>query len=226
MSLRLIDVTLRLGDADQQVTALDGVSLEVPAGELVAVAGPSGSGKSSLLAVAGALIRPSAGRVLVGDVDLTELDEPARARLRRDRIGFVFQSANLLPSLTAVEQLLLPLHLQGRRPRDGIARAHTLLEEVGMGHRSDRRPHQLSGGERQRIGIARALMVEPRVLLVDEPTSALDRTRGREVVELLARETRRHGVATVMVTHDEAMLDQADRITTMRDGVLRAGVAS
>lgn len=222
MSLSVRDVSLVLGDGDQEVTALDQVSLDVEPGQLVAVVGPSGSGKSSLLAVAGAMLRPSRGSVHIGDVDLTAASDRERTRLRRDRIGFVFQGSNLVPSLTAVEQLLLLPHLAGVRPASRRVRALALLDEVGMGHRSDRRPHQLSGGERQRVGIARALMVEPDVLLVDEPTSALDHERGAEIVDLLARETHQRGVATVMVTHDTAMLDRVDRVARMHDGRLRA----
>lgn len=220
MTLQLSEVTLRRGDGDQEVTALDRIDLQVEPGELLAVIGPSGSGKSSLLAVAGALITPTEGQVRVDGVELTSASEAERAELRRDRIGFVFQASNLLPSLTVTEQLLLSVHLQGRRPRTGAAAAARLLEEVGMSHRADRHPHQLSGGERQRVGIARALMTGPAVLLVDEPTSALDHHRGEEVVDLLARETHQHGVATVMVTHDDAILHHADRVVRMFDGQL------
>ena len=223
MSLTLSDITLRLGDGDQRVTALDAVSLHVAPGELVAVVGPSGSGKSSLLAVAGAMVRPDAGTVEVAGEALDDLDDAGRTTVRRNRIGFVFQSANLLPSLTAREQLLLTRHLQGGRPHRNREAADRLLGEVGMAERADRRPHQLSGGERQRVGIARALMTEPALLLVDEPTSALDHARGHEIVSLLARETHEHGVATVMVTHDRAMLEHADRVVAMEDGRLGPG---
>ncbi|MEZ5144715.1 MAG: ABC transporter ATP-binding protein [Acidimicrobiales bacterium] len=222
MTLSVEEVTLVLGDGDDEVTALDRVSMEVGAGELVAVVGPSGSGKSSLLAVAGAMLRPTSGRVVIGDVDVVAAPDKERTRLRREHIGFVFQGSNLVPSLTATEQLLLVPHLDGIRPATRRDRAAALLDEVDMGHRADRRPHQLSGGERQRVGIARALMAEPAVLLVDEPTSALDHQRGAEIVELLARETHDRGVATVMVTHDTAMLDRVDRVLRMEDGRLAA----
>ncbi|MGW8439172.1 ABC transporter ATP-binding protein [Nocardiopsis sp. NPDC055551] len=215
--LLLEGVTLRLGDGDTTVTALDDVSIAVRPGELVAVVGPSGAGKSSLLAVAGALTVPDSGIVRANGKDITALSKRARARLRRDHIGFVFQSGNLLGALTAADQLRMMSHLgRGGGKRD----PQRLLEEVGMGDKANRRPHQLSGGERQRVGIARALMGEPGVLLVDEPTAALDRARSHEIVRLLAQETKRSGVATMMVTHDHDVLEYCDRIVQMTDGRL------
>ncbi|MCR8693139.1 ABC transporter ATP-binding protein [Rhodococcus rhodochrous] len=215
--LSLADVCLSFGDGDSTVHALDHVDLDVAPGELVAIVGPSGAGKSSLLAVAGGLSRPTSGTVKVDGIELTELDRKATTKLRRERIGFVFQSGNLLPALTARDQLLLVEKITGRPGRNPAE----LLASVGMEHRADRRPGQLSGGERQRVGIARALMAEPSLLLVDEPTAALDRTRSHEVVELLARETHTSGVATIMVTHDHEVLRHCDRVLEMVDGRLR-----
>jgi len=219
-TLRLTGVTLHLGRDGQQVTALDQVDLAVTPGELVAVTGPSGSGKSSLLAVAGGLQRPTRGTVHVAGTDLTTLTERQRTTHRRRHIGYVFQHANLFTSLTAREQLLLTAHTAGRLDATTRRRADELLEAVGMNDRAGHRPAHLSGGERQRIGIARALVLAPEVLLVDEPTSALDRSRAREIVDLLAAQTRTHHTATVMVTHDHEILDAADRVLTLRDGRL------
>ncbi|MCF2527760.1 ABC transporter ATP-binding protein [Yinghuangia soli] len=220
--LELADVTLTYPDGDRRLTALDAVSLSVPAGELLALTGPSGSGKSSLLAVAGTLAAPDRGRVAVEGVDVAALGDAGRSRVRRERIGFVFQQANLLESLTALDQLLLVAHLSGQRPRAVRARALDLLDQVGLAGKAGRRPHKLSGGERQRVGIARALMGRPAVLLVDEPTSALDHERGRSVVALLRALTHEHGVATVMVTHDRDQLDLVDREVALQDGRLAA----
>lgn len=227
MSLRALDVSLTLGDGEQQVKALDQVSVTVDAGELMAVVGPSGAGKSSLLAVCGGLRTPSAGQVFINGTDITGLPAKELTQVRRDSIGFVFQQSNLVPALTSLDQLLLMVHLKGRRPgRSDRDKALGLLREVGMEHRLDRRPAQLSGGERQRVGIARALMTDPALLLVDEPTSMLDHQRGRQIVELLARECHEHKVAALMVTHDAGMLDCADRVVHIRDGRLTEEVGT
>ncbi|RPK90043.1 MULTISPECIES: ABC transporter ATP-binding protein [Streptomyces] len=218
--LRLLGITLTLGDGDTAVTALDDVDLTVAPGEFVAVVGPSGSGKSSLLAVAGGLQQPTSGRVHIAGTELTALSDKERTAARRRHIGFVFQQSNLLASLTVREQLLLPLHIDGRLDAAARTRADELIDAVGLSHRSGSRPHQLSGGERQRAGLARALMTSPAVLLVDEPTSALDRVRAAEAVQLIAEQTHEHGTATVMVTHDTAIMDAADRVHEMVDGRL------
>lgn len=208
---------LALGDGESTVQALDNVSLSVEPGELVAVVGPSGAGKSSLLAVAGALTTQDTGLVSVNGTDLSTLSKAATARFRLENIGFVFQSGNLIPALTASEQLEL-IHRMAKIK--GKFNARHLLDAVGMGHKANSRPDQLSGGERQRVGIARALVTKPTLLLVDEPTAALDRKRSQDVVELLARETHEFGVATVMVTHDHDILHHCDRVAEMVDGRL------
>lgn len=221
MSLVIQNVTLVLGDGDQKITALDDVSAVVNAGELTAVVGPSGAGKSSLLAVCGGLRTPTSGSITINGQKISDLSPAALTRVRRDSIGFVFQQSNLIPALTAMDQLLLLVHLKGIRPgKADRDRAHALLNEVGMAERANRRPDQLSGGERQRVGIARALMGEPKLLLVDEPTSMLDNSRGHAIVELLAARCREHHVATLMVTHDVGMLDAANSVLHIRDGRL------
>ncbi|MFE5481598.1 ABC transporter ATP-binding protein [Streptomyces sp. NPDC056527] len=218
MTLLLEDVTLTYPDGEGRLTALDSVSLEVPAGRLTAVVGPSGSGKSSLLAVAATLVTPDRGRVVVAGTETGTLDAAGRAALRRERVGIVFQQPNLLGSLTAAEQLQVMAHLSGARPKAVRERALALLDAVGLADLAGRRPHQLSGGQRQRVNIARALMNEPSVLLVDEPTSALDHERGAEVVALLATLTRERGTATVLVTHDYTHLACVDGTVLVQDG--------
>ena len=217
-SLEITDAVLELGDGDSRVRALDDVSLTVMPGEFVAIVGPSGSGKSSLLAIAGALAQPDRGSVRVHGTDLASLSKGARTRFRLNQIGFVFQSGNLLPSLTASDQLRLAGRLAGNRR----VKTEDFLSAVGMSHRAGHRPGQLSGGERQRVGIARALVNSPSLLLVDEPTAALDRHRSHEVVELLADRAHASGVAVVMVTHDHDVLAHCDRVLEMVDGRLQA----
>ncbi|MGH3413196.1 MAG: ABC transporter ATP-binding protein [Marmoricola sp.] len=218
-TLRLADVTLTYPDGSGRVTALDRVSLAVPRGDLTAVVGPSGSGKSSLLAVAATLIRPDEGTVMVDGLTTAGMRPRELARLRRERIGIVFQQPNLLPALTAAEQLQVMAHLGPGGNRNRID-ARAVLDQVGLADLADRRPAQLSGGQRQRVNIARALVREPAVLLVDEPTSALDHERGAEVMSLLRRLTTERDTATVVVTHDTELLDAVDRVVSCRDGRL------
>ncbi|KAA9132865.1 ABC transporter ATP-binding protein [Microbacterium caowuchunii] len=217
-ALDVANVTLELGDGDAKIRALDEVSLRVQRGEFVAIVGPSGSGKSSLLAVSGALAKPDSGTVRVQGTDLSTLSKGAAAAFRLRNIGFVFQSGNLLPSLSAADQLRLAARLAHTKNVD----VNGLLDRVGMSHRAGNRPGQLSGGERQRVGIARALVNSPGLLLVDEPTAALDRKRSHEVVQLLAEQAREAGVGVVMVTHDHDVLEHCDRILEMIDGRLTA----
>ncbi|MET9155670.1 ABC transporter ATP-binding protein [Streptomyces griseoflavus] len=220
MSLELTDITLTYPDGDTRLTALDRVTLHVPRGSVTAVVGPSGSGKSSLLAVAATLITPDSGTVTVDGTTTTGLGRGDLADLRRRAIGIVFQQPSLLPSLTAAEQLQVMAAIDGRPARGARGRAMELLDAVGLADRAGHRPHQLSGGQRQRVNIARALMNDPTVLLVDEPTSALDHERGAAVVDLLTRLTHRRATATVLVTHDRGLLTAVDRIAEVRDGRL------
>ncbi|MEU3290336.1 MULTISPECIES: ABC transporter ATP-binding protein [Streptomyces] len=220
MSLTLTDITLTYPDGDTRLTALDQVSLEVPQGSLTAVVGPSGSGKSSLLAVAATLITPDTGTVAIDGQSTTGLTRGELAELRRHKIGIVFQQPNLLPSLTAAEQLQVMAQLDGRKPRRVRDRAMELLRAVGLAAQAGRRPHQLSGGQRQRVNIARALMNDPTVLLVDEPTSALDHERGAVVLDLITRLTHEKATATILVTHDRTHLTAVDQIAEVHDGCL------
>lgn len=223
-ALELKDVTVSYTDGDSQVKALDSVNLSIDPGEFVAVVGPSGSGKSTLLAVAGALTTPDSGQVLVAGEDIVQLGDAQLAQIRRNHIGFVFQSTGNLPSaLTAEEQLELASKVIGKT---GCYSSTKLLDKVGMKHRAKHRPGSLSGGERQRVGIARALVGDPQVLLVDEPTAALDRARSQEIVALLAKECHDFNVAGIMVTHDYEVLDHCDKVYEMVDGRLTPATAS
>lgn len=221
MSLSLTDITLTYPDGASRLTALDQVTLQVPKGSLTALVGPSGSGKSSLLAVAATLITPDTGTVTIDGTPTTGLNRGDLADLRRHKIGIVFQQPNLLSSLTAAEQLQVMAHVDGRNPRSAHDRAMELLDAVGLADQAGRRPHQLSGGQRQRINIARALMNDPTVLLVDEPTSSLDHERGAVVIGLITRLTHQQATATVLVTHDRTHLTAVDDVVEVHDGRLR-----
>lgn len=221
MTLLLDDVTLTYPDGDQRLTALDRVSLTAEPGTLTAIVGPSGSGKSSLLAVAATLITPDSGRVLLDGLDLAQLNRAETAQARREEIGIIFQSSNLLASLTALDQLLLIAHLNGTDLAPARGRATDLLDAVGLAAHADKRPHQLSGGQRQRVTIARGLMNEPSLLLVDEPTSALDTERGEAILTLLRQLTLDRDLTTLMVTHNHDHLAGADRVTEIVDGRTR-----
>jgi len=218
----LDDVTLTYPDGDARVTAVDRVTLEGRPGVLTGITGPSGSGKSSLLALAATLVRPDSGRVMIAGTDATRLSRSQATTLRRESIGIVFQQPQLLPALTAREQLRVMAELggSGRRERRALVRGRVdeLLDAVGLAAVADRRPAQLSGGQRQRVAIARALVHEPSVLLVDEPTSALDTARGAEIMGLLARLTHERQTATLLVTHDLVHREVLDETVEVVDG--------
>ena len=222
MSLDVKNATLTFPDgASGRITAVNDVSLHVAAGEFAAVTGPSGSGKSSLLAVAGLLQTPDSGIVTIDGKVVSGLSHKDAAAVRLSSIGFVFQQSNLIASLTSVEQLEIVARIAGRHGKDTASRAEELLAAVGLEKVFDRRPAALSGGQRQRVGIARALMNEPKLLLVDEPTASLDTERGTAVVELLGKVTHEHQAATIMVTQDLHTLDAVDSLHEMVDGRLR-----
>ncbi|HEX7126967.1 MAG TPA: ABC transporter ATP-binding protein [Thermodesulfobacteriota bacterium] len=218
--IRLSGIRKRLRSGDGMVEILRGIDLEVGRGESVAVVGPSGSGKSTLLGLIAGLDAPSEGRVTLGDVDLASLDEDGRARLRGERIGFVFQSFHLMPTLTALENVMVPLELAGAAAKEATARR--LLERVGLGRRAGHYPAQLSGGEQQRVALARALARDPEVVLADEPTGNLDAATGRQVIDLLLELHRERGTTLVLVTHDPELASRSGRVVELREGLIVA----
>ena len=207
---------MRLESGGRPVDVLTEVSLEVPARQFVAVAGPSGSGKSTLLGLIAGLDRPTTGRIVVNGVELTGLGEDALARFRRDAIGYVFQSFHLIPTLTALENVAIPLELGGEA--DALQRAGALLSDVGLEERAHHYPVQLSGGEQQRVAVARAVARRPTLLLADEPTGNLDSATGKQIIDLLVALNKNLGSTLVLVTHDPALAALADRVITLRDG--------
>jgi putative ABC transport system ATP-binding protein len=216
-ALELRQVSKTYGSGANEVHALCDVDLAVERGELVAVMGPSGSGKSTLLTIAGSLEEPTTGAVLVDGIDLATVSRSQRAKMRRRSIGYVFQDFNLLPGLTAVENVTLPLELDGMRAKSAEPRGLEALDELDVAERADRYPDELSGGERQRVAIARAIVGERGLLLADEPTGALDSVNGEAVMRLLRTATRQ-GVAGVVVTHEAQLASWADRVIFLRDG--------
>ncbi|HET6470022.1 MAG TPA: ABC transporter ATP-binding protein [Geminicoccaceae bacterium] len=222
--IKVSDVHLTLTSAAGPVQILKGIDLAVEPGASLSVVGPSGSGKSSLLALIGGIERPTSGRIEVGGVELTGLDEDALAVFRRDNVGILFQSFHLIPTMTALENVALPLELAGRR--DGFARAAAGLREVGLGPRLEHYPGQLSGGEQQRVALARALINEPRLLLADEPTGNLDTDTGQAVVELMFGLQQARGMTLVLITHEARLADLCEHTVSMRDGRLTAGAGA
>lgn len=216
--LRARDLTKTIDTGTHRVEILRGMDLEVPAGQFVAIMGASGSGKSTLLGLLAGLDTPTSGQIVVDGVDITNLNEDALALVRGQKIGFVFQSYQLIPTLTAEENVLLPHELTGGDVRVGLARARELLRSVGLEDRLDHYPVQLSGGEQQRVALARAFMCKPPILMADEPTGNLDSSNGAHVLDLLISLNQREGTTLVLVTHDRALASRADRIVTLSDG--------
>lgn len=214
IELRGVSKTVQSGD--HQLTILHPLDLTVPSGQRLAIVGPSGSGKSTLLGLIAGLDAATSGSIVIDGTDVTRLSEDALARLRGDKIGFVFQSFHLIPSLTALENILVPMEIAGRR--DAASRAKELLREVGLEDRGHHYPSQLSGGEQQRIAIARALSNEPIIVLADEPTGNLDTRTGQHVIELLLGINKQRGATLVMVTHDREIASVADSRIFLRDG--------
>ena len=222
-ALELTDVRKTYTSGDDEIVALDHATLEVGDDEILAMVGPSGSGKTTLLSIAGGLLTPSEGTVVVGGQDISTYSAKQLTAFRRDSVGFVFQAVNLVPFLTARENLMIVNDFgSSRSQKDAKARAEKLLDELGLSHRVDSLPGQMSGGERQRVAIGRALMTEPALVLIDEPTSALDTKLGEQVMELIVSEVKTRNTAAVIVTHDQRMTRYADRTVTITDGVLAA----
>ena len=222
--IEIAGVGMRFTSGDRAVDVLAEVTLEIPARQFVAIAGPSGSGKSTLLGLIAGLDRPSTGRIRVAGAEVTALSEDALARFRLDTIGYIFQSFHLIPTLTALENVAVPLELAGEP--DALPRARALLGEVGLGDRAEHYPVQLSGGEQQRVAVARAVARRPPVLLADEPTGNLDSATGKQIIELILGLNRTLGSTLVLVTHDPALAAHADRLITLRDGRVVADEAS
>jgi putative ABC transport system ATP-binding protein len=221
--IRVDNVSRTYGSGASAVHAVRDLTLSIERGSFVTVVGASGSGKSTLLNMVGTLDRPDSGKVLVDGTDLYALNDDALTRFRRDRIGFVFQFFHLLPTLSALENAMLPAELAGKGGRAAREKATELLQRVGLGERTEHRPDQLSGGEMQRVAIARALMMDPPLLLADEPTGNLDSNTGRNILQLLKALSPKHTV--VLVTHDPGVAKQGDRVLTMADGRLAADQA-
>jgi putative ABC transport system ATP-binding protein len=219
--IRLEGVSKTVPSGARALTILHPIDLEVPDGQCLAIVGPSGSGKSTLLGLIAGLDAPTAGRIVVDGVDITALDEDALATLRGRRIGFVFQFFHLIPSLTALENVMVPLEIAGAA--DAAARARTLVADVGLSDRIDHYPAQLSGGEQQRVAIARALANDPALVLADEPTGNLDSATGRHIIEILLDVNRRRRTTLVLVTHDSELARQADVVVRLRDGRIEDG---
>lgn len=222
MRYRLVlrNITHAFEDGGQRRTILDSLNLQVAEGELVAVMGPSGSGKSTFLSIAGALLEPTSGEVLLDGESIAGQDKQALSDLRLRKLGFIFQSANLIPYLKVREQLMLVAKLGGIDKAKATERTRELLRELGLDHRRNAYPDKLSGGERQRVAIARALMNDPAVLLADEPTASLDASRGMDVVRMLAEEAKERGKSAVLVTHDERVFPLCDRVLYLENGCL------
>lgn len=217
---RVVNVTRYFKTGDVETQALRGVSLSIQSGEFLSLVGPSGSGKTTLLQLLGCLDRPTSGQVFINGKDVTKLNRNQRADMRRGTIGFIFQFFALIPTLTAFENVELPLLLSNHNAAERRARVQTLLESVQLGERAHHRPDQMSGGEQQRVAIARALATQPALVLADEPTANLDTANGHQVMEIMSRLNQDTGVTFVFATHDPRVFNFARRIVTLRDGLI------
>ncbi|HBM3584325.1 TPA: ABC transporter ATP-binding protein [Listeria innocua] len=222
MTLMMKNISKNYQDGEQVIEVLKSVSLEVAQGEFVAIVGPSGAGKSTFLSIAGALLSPTEGEIAIGGTTLNNMSGKVLTKVRLDKVGFIFQGANLIPYLNVRDQLLVIAELSGEKGSAAKERADKLLQELGLTARQNNYPESLSGGEKQRVAIARALMNDPDIILADEPTASLDANRGHKVVQMIADEVKRKNKAAIMVTHDERVLDLVDRVIRIEDGYLKA----
>ncbi|HAB7560234.1 TPA_asm: ATP-binding cassette domain-containing protein [Listeria monocytogenes] len=221
MTLMMKNISKNYQDGEQVIEVLKNVSLEVAQGEFVAIVGPSGAGKSTFLSIAGALLSPTEGEIAIGGKVLNDLTSKELTKVRLDKVGFIFQGANLIPYLNVRDQLLVIAELSGEKGRGAKEKADEVLKELGLTARENNYPESLSGGEKQRVAIARALMNDPDIILADEPTASLDANRGHKVVQMIADEVKRKNKAAIMVTHDERVLDLVDRVIRIEDGYLK-----
>ena len=219
-ALQLNNISKSYKDGDSERNILNDISLEVNPGEFVAIVGPSGSGKSTFLSISGALLSPTDGNVIVGGSELGRKNKKKLVKIRREKIGFIFQSHHLLPFLTAKEQLTL-VQKMNKNTGKAILNAEDMLEDLGLSGCADKYPAKMSGGEKQRVAISRAFMNDPNIILADEPTASLDGVRGRQVVELIRKEVKKHQKAAIMVTHDERVLDLVDAIYRLENANLK-----
>jgi putative ABC transport system ATP-binding protein len=216
--LKLENVSKQFGDGDSSVKVLKDISFTINKGEFVGIVGPSGSGKSTLLSIIGALLTPSQGRILINNENIAEYKPSKLTSIRKDKIGFIFQSANLIPYLTIKDQLMLINNIAKGNKKENLKRSEALISDLGLSHRLNSYPGSLSGGEKQRAAIARAFMNDPDIILADEPTASLDSKRGRQVVEMMLGEVKSRNKAAIMVTHDERVLDLCHRVLRIEDG--------
>ncbi|CAK21948.1 ABC transporter ATP-binding protein [Listeria welshimeri] len=221
MTLMMKNISKNYQDGEQVIEVLKNVSLEVAQGEFVAIVGPSGAGKSTFLSIAGALLSPTEGEIAIGEKTLNNLTSKELTKVRLEKVGFIFQGANLIPYLNVRDQLLVIAELSGEKGKGAKDKADELLKELGLTARQNNYPESLSGGEKQRVAIARALMNNPDIILADEPTASLDANRGHKVVQMIADEVKRKNKAAIMVTHDERVLDLVDRVIRIEDGFLK-----
>ncbi|MBO0588010.1 ABC transporter ATP-binding protein [Sporosarcina sp. E16_8] len=216
--LILEHVQKSFGDGDSSITILKDISLTIKRGEFIAIVGPSGSGKSTLLSIIGALLSPSSGKVIVDQKDIAEYKPSKLSSVRKDKIGFIFQSSHLIPYLNVKDQLMLICDISRANKKEYEKKATDLISHLGLSHRLKTYPNKLSGGEKQRVAIARAFMNDPDIVLADEPTASLDSERGKQVVEMISNEVKSRNKAAIMVTHDERILHLCDRVLRIEDG--------